>query len=99
MHHFARVPKVSVTVTVRSVVSTDVVVENCVCRRYFPQVLKEHRSHDVVLMCIACHQRSNLHDAALKQRLAQETGAPLEAGQNGRYRRDHSVHKVKSAAK
>ena len=71
----------------------------CVCGRYFPQVLKEHRSHDVVLMCLTCHQRSNVYDAAVKERLASECDAPLDAGENGKYRRDHAVHRVKSAAK
>lgn len=25
-------------------------------RRFFPIHLKSHRSHDVVLVCLACHQ-------------------------------------------
>ena len=53
----------------------------------------------MVLMCLTCHQRSNVYDAAVKERLANECDAPLDAGENGKYRRDHAVHRVKSAAK
>jgi len=31
--------------------------------------MKEHKSHDVLLLCASCHQRSNLHDSQLKQSL------------------------------
>ena len=31
-------------------------------RKYFPEVMRDHQSHDVLLMCVHCHQRSNLHD-------------------------------------
>jgi cation-transporting P-type ATPase D len=45
-------------------------------RRFFPDRLKSHASHDVVLMCVPCHrlaeQRSELeHDA-----IAESVGIP-----------------------
>ena len=47
------------------------------CRRYFPAVMKDHQSHDVLLMCVRCHQKSNILDAGLRSRLAHECGAPI----------------------
>lgn len=37
-------------------------------RRFFPERLKSYSSHDVVLLCIACHRRAEIlaeheHDA------------------------------------
>jgi len=45
--------------------------------RHFPPQLKEHLSHDILLMCVRCHQTADMHDAALKQQLARETNTPL----------------------
>ena len=45
--------------------------------RHFPPHLKEHLSHDILLMCVSCHQMADLYNATLKQQLAQEFGAPL----------------------
>ena len=28
-------------------------------RKLFPDVMRDHQSHDVLLMCLNCHQRSN----------------------------------------
>ena len=45
--------------------------------RHFPPQLKEHLSHDILLMCVRCHQMADMRDAALKQQLARETNTPL----------------------
>lgn len=39
--------------------------------------MKEHSSHDVVLLCAGCHQLSNMRDQAVRERLAAECDAPL----------------------
>lgn len=39
--------------------------------------MKDHTSHDVVLLCRRCHQISNLHDTHLREKLAHECGAPF----------------------
>ena len=34
-------------------------------RKFFPEVMRDHQSHDVLLMCVHCHQKSNLHDLGM----------------------------------
>ena len=34
-------------------------------RKYFPEVMRDHQSHDILLMCVNCHQKSNLHDLGI----------------------------------
>nr|XP_053631172.1 LOW QUALITY PROTEIN: exonuclease 3'-5' domain-containing protein 2-like [Cherax quadricarinatus] len=46
-------------------------------RKHFPDILKDHQSHDVVLLCLECHRLSNLHDNALRHILAKEFNAPI----------------------
>lgn len=43
--------------------------------------MKEHASHDVVLLCAECHQLSNMRDHALRAHLAHLCDAPLAANQ------------------
>ena len=28
-------------------------------RKFFPDVMRDHQSHDVLLMCLGCHQKGN----------------------------------------
>ncbi|KAM9653902.1 exonuclease 3'-5' domain-containing protein 2 isoform 9-T16 [Morphnus guianensis] len=46
-------------------------------RRHFPIQMKDHNSHDVLLLCTSCHAISNYYDNHLKQQLAEEFGAPI----------------------
>ncbi|CAM1154706.1 EXD2 (predicted) [Pycnogonum litorale] len=46
-------------------------------RRHFPGILKSHSSHDVVILCVDCHIRSNFMDAKLRQQLALQCNAPI----------------------
>lgn len=39
--------------------------------------MKDHTSHDVLLLCPKCHQRSNMADLSLRNKLAYECDAPL----------------------
>ena len=34
-------------------------------RKFFPEVMRDHQSHDILLMCVNCHQKSNLHDLGM----------------------------------
>ena len=34
-------------------------------RKFFPEIMRDHQSHDVLLLCVACHQTSNLHDLGI----------------------------------
>lgn len=46
-------------------------------RRYFPLVMKDHHSHDVLLMCPECHRISTFYDDKLRRELAIKYNAPL----------------------
>ena len=41
-------------------------------RKHFPIEMKDHNSHDVLLLCTSCHAISNYYDNHLKQQLARE---------------------------
>lgn len=38
-------------------------------RKLFPNVMKEHSSHDIILLCMTCHQISNVSDDVFKEQL------------------------------
>ena len=46
-------------------------------RRYFPFVMKDHHSHDILLMCPECHRLSTFYDDKLRKELANKYNAPL----------------------
>ncbi|XP_047717138.1 exonuclease 3'-5' domain-containing protein 2 isoform X2 [Prionailurus viverrinus] len=46
-------------------------------RKHFPIEMKDHNSHDVLLLCTSCHAVSNYYDNHLKQQLAREFQAPI----------------------
>jgi hypothetical protein len=39
--------------------------------------MKSHQSHDILLLCPACHEVSNCHDLQLRKKLAELCDAPL----------------------
>lgn len=47
-------------------------------RKFFPAVMKDKTSHDVVLLCINCHRVSNICDVNVRQMLNQKCDAPLD---------------------
>ncbi|KAK3127152.1 hypothetical protein QOZ80_7AG0569080 [Eleusine coracana subsp. coracana] len=46
-------------------------------RMHFPEHLKSHRSHDIVLLCVDCHEIAHAAAEKYKRRVAQEFGIPL----------------------
>uniref|UniRef100_G3MNI8 3'-5' exonuclease domain-containing protein n=1 Tax=Amblyomma maculatum TaxID=34609 RepID=G3MNI8_AMBMU len=68
-------------------------------RKYFPEIMKNHISHDILLLCLRCHQVSNLRDAALRKALAKECNAPIESGDISKAREDRLLRKVRSAGR
>ncbi|XP_052250586.1 exonuclease 3'-5' domain-containing protein 2-like isoform X2 [Dreissena polymorpha] len=68
-------------------------------RKYFPPILKNHSSHDVLLLCIQCHLRCADYETAVRQRLVAECDAPLDSGKDSKRRLDGDLAKVVSAAK
>ncbi|KAJ7370831.1 Exonuclease 3'-5' domain-containing protein 2 [Desmophyllum pertusum] len=68
-------------------------------RRYFPFVMKDHHSHDILLMCPECHRLSNFCDDKLRKELANKYNAPLGNAAMARLIENPDLKKVKSAAK
>ncbi|XP_042856535.1 exonuclease 3'-5' domain-containing protein 2-like isoform X2 [Penaeus japonicus] len=46
-------------------------------RKHFPDILKTHQSHDVILLCSDCFQTSNSEDDLLRTQLMKEFDAPI----------------------
>uniref|UniRef100_A0A6J0T6M8 Exonuclease 3'-5' domain-containing protein 2 n=1 Tax=Pogona vitticeps TaxID=103695 RepID=A0A6J0T6M8_9SAUR len=68
-------------------------------RKHFPLEMKDHSSHDVLLLCTACHAVSNYYDNHLKQQLAEEFGAPMGCEEGVRLLEDPIRRQVRSAAR
>lgn len=46
-------------------------------RMHFPEHLKSHRSHDIVLVCVDCHEKAHAAAEKYKKQIAAEYGIPL----------------------
>ncbi|XP_063804079.1 exonuclease 3'-5' domain-containing protein 2 isoform X2 [Pseudophryne corroboree] len=68
-------------------------------RRHFPIQMKDHNSHDVLLLCTSCHAVSNYYDGNLKQQLAVEFSAPIGCEEGVRMLEDPGRRQVRSAAR
>ncbi|KAF9409288.1 hypothetical protein HW555_011323 [Spodoptera exigua] len=68
-------------------------------RKLFPEIMKEHSSHDVVLLCADCHQLSNMRDQNMRVFLAEQCNAPLPSDSRFRFIEDMAAKKVRSAAR
>ncbi|XP_062325092.1 exonuclease 3'-5' domain-containing protein 2 isoform X1 [Osmerus eperlanus] len=68
-------------------------------RRHFPTEMKDHNSHDILLLCTSCHAASNVYDGFLKQQLAEEHSAPQGCEEGVRTLEDSERRRVRSAAR
>ncbi|XP_032819750.2 exonuclease 3'-5' domain-containing protein 2 [Petromyzon marinus] len=70
-------------------------------RRHFPQQMKDHQSHDVLLLCTPCHAASAANDLRLKRQLADEcsAGGSGVAAEGPRVTDDPVRRNVRSAAR
>ncbi|NWY58244.1 EXD2 protein, partial [Chionis minor] len=68
-------------------------------RRHFPIQMKDHNSHDVLLLCTSCHAISNYYDNHLKQQLAEEFSAPIGSEEGVRLLEDPLRRQVRSGAR
>ncbi|NXI43895.1 EXD2 protein, partial [Galbula dea] len=68
-------------------------------RKHFPIQMKDHNSHDVLLLCTSCHAISNYYDNILKQQLAEEFGAPIGSEEGVRLLEDPLRRQVRSGAR
>lgn len=65
-------------------ISKELLRKNVIPREYrkcFPQVMKDKTSHDIVLLCILCHQKSNIIDNIMRNKLKDICDAPLDGEQ------------------
>ena len=53
--------------------------------RYFPSVMKDHHSHDVLLMCPKCHDCSARNDDMLRKELERKYDAPFGKNQSSKF--------------
>lgn len=51
-----------------------------VFRRYLPECIKDHNYHDVLLLCIGCHERYEVEAGKLKQQICKELGLDINDG-------------------
>lgn len=68
-------------------------------RKHFPIEMKDHNSHDVLLLCTSCHAVSNYYDNHLKQQLAREFQAPIGSEEGLRLLENPERRQVRSAAR
>ena len=68
-------------------------------RKHLPAVLKDHLSHDVLLLCPPCHLASSQFDEQLKMELSEQYNAPSGSYKNIKYIEIPELRKVKSAAR
>ena len=48
-------------------------------RKFFPKIMKEKTSHDVLLLCVTCHRNSNICDLKVRQKLEESCEAPIDS--------------------
>lgn len=60
-------------------------------RKHFPDVMKSHSSHDVVLLCPQCNRLSSSTDMNIRLKLAAECNAPFLLREGCLPRITHSV--------
>ena len=51
-----------------------------VFRRHFPEILKEHNYHDILLMCIDCHDLYEAEAGKFKKKICDELGLKIHSG-------------------
>lgn len=68
-------------------------------RRHFPEYLKKHSSHDVILLCLRCHQLSSAYDNIVRFDLAEKYDAPITNKSNAKLIEDPMRVRVRSSAR
>lgn len=68
-------------------------------RKHFPVVMKDHISHDVLLLCLDCHLKSNSFDVVLRQQLARKCNAPIGSYDDVKMLDVPDLKQVRSAAR
>jgi len=68
-------------------------------RKHFPEIMRDHQSHDVLLFCPECHKRANLFDLRLRTELATICDAPIGTEEDVKVTLDVDLKKVRSAGR
>ena len=61
--------------------------------------MKDHISHDILLMCMSCHQQATMYGDQLKKKLAEEYQAPLSYSSNAKFKPDPKLVQIKNFAR
>jgi len=67
-------------------------------RRHFPTFLKDHKSHDILLLCLDCHSECCVHDNRLRNQLAVECSAPVGTEKDVKTKLDKGLNAVQRAS-
>lgn len=65
-------------------------------RKHFPKIMKSHTSHDILLLCVKCHQWCNAVDQRLREELALKCSAELK---QNKYLVDSEMKPLRCAAR
>ena len=68
-------------------------------KRYFPSLMRNHQSHDILLMCIPCHKLGGFYDLGLRRKLGEMCNAPVSDKEDSKMLIDMEAKKVKAAAR
>ncbi|XP_053694716.1 exonuclease 3'-5' domain-containing protein 2 [Sabethes cyaneus] len=68
-------------------------------RKHFPLVMKEHISHDVLLLCAPCHRKSSMSDDNMRLKLASQCTAPYSTRENPKEIRVENMSDLRKAAR
>ena len=61
--------------------------------------MRNHQSHDILLMCIPCHKLGGCYDLAFRRKLGEICNAPVSDKEESKMFVDMEAKKVKSAAR
>ncbi|KAG1708483.1 Exonuclease 3'-5' domain-containing protein 2 [Nymphon striatum] len=68
-------------------------------RKFFPEILKNSSSHDILLVCVTCIIRGNSNDHTLRKILAKNCNAPIGTEEEVKVMENPELKKIKSAAR
>ncbi|KAE8745416.1 hypothetical protein FOCC_FOCC007797 [Frankliniella occidentalis] len=68
-------------------------------RKHFPECMKSHQCHDILLLCTNCHVRSNVSDHSMRVELSRICNAPLATDENVKVTEDRTSKSIRSAVR
>ncbi|XP_059489522.1 exonuclease 3'-5' domain-containing protein 2 [Neocloeon triangulifer] len=78
-------------------------VKKCIVPReykmHFPEREKDHKSHDVLILCLRCNINLDSIQINLRKNLADKCNAPIVSKNHSPFTYDHKLNKVRSAGR